>query len=140
MALFNTPSLLGHIFQKETFPEGESGITGLMSGIGSGLGTASQYKSDVKKWNELPDDVKAKTPKPSKTAAWFGYGDYAQGASGPGFLGGVGASQQPMGQPGQTPVAASPASPDVPETPLGMLIKGTTMGFSTLMRSLGFGG
>jgi hypothetical protein len=37
MALFNTPNLLGHIFQKETFPKG----SGIASAVGGFLGAAS---------------------------------------------------------------------------------------------------
>jgi len=52
MALFNTPSLLGHIFAPQQFPQDGGGIETLMSGLSAGSSIGAQYKVDRADWKE----------------------------------------------------------------------------------------
>jgi hypothetical protein len=45
MALFDTPSLLGKIYEKQTFPQGGGGFAGLLGGITGGVAAGKNYKN-----------------------------------------------------------------------------------------------
>jgi hypothetical protein len=48
MALFDTPSLLGKIWEKQTFPEGGGGLAGLVGGFTGGFSAGRDYKNTPK--------------------------------------------------------------------------------------------
>ena len=137
MALFNTPSLLGHIFQKETFPQGDSGIAGLMAGLAGGMQTKGQHKQNVSEWEKEKEaaikEGRAVPPKPGAFGAFFGaspqYGKFA-GKDQKGAFGSANQSFMPQFgmQPGmmqpqaQGAAQTDSAAPYVPPSS-GMLIK-----------------
>ena len=89
MALFSgVPDYGPLIWMPQQFPEGESGVTGLMSGVTGGLQAGGQFKSDKAAWN-----AGGKVgPKPNPFKYYFGAGAAPTQAGGAnaGFGGGGG--------------------------------------------------
>jgi len=130
MSLFGGPDYSHIIWRPQQFPQGESGIGGLMSGLGAGMSTATQHKENKGEWEQAAEEArkagKPIPPKPTGFGAFFGaspqYGKFAgkdqAGAwqSSSDALRPPGAEQSPSPAPVQAQAQApTTAAPPVPQ-------------------------